>query len=551
MMPAKRTLSSPQRVPFEEMDSFSTLFEHYSRYDEHLAPFYAGDYRNLDTFHDLAQKTTGVRRNRSLIADILTEQNIRWGLDAATERNIDKLRQANSVAVVTGQQLGIFLSPLFISYKTLTTLLLAERLQKNLDRPVVPIFWLHGEDHDFAETAPLHLLDDSDNLVQLHYEPGSDPAAAPNGPVGRMTFTPAIERLLESIASCLPATPNKEELLAFLNTHFTEGAPLIDGFAALLKRLFKGSGLVLMSVDDRRLKQECSPLFQQEIEAPYELTEAIVKTTEELKTRYHAQVQVQPTNIFLMTDHARIAIEAEDSVFRTRKEAASITREELSLALKETPERFSPNVVLRPLVQDFLLPTIAYIGGPGEVAYFAQLKPAYEWANLPMPVIYPRASVTLIEPAVQKWIDEYPMPLQAYRDDPNKIFRSFVIDRMPIDIDGVMGPSREHIDQVITSLDHAAREIDETLVRSAASTRVRIHQELTRFEERLIRAQKRMQNTDLLRINKVCNHLFPRQKLQERVLSPLHFLNAYGLDFFTSLLPHVSHDTTDHQVIRL
>ena len=252
-----------------------------------------------------------------------------------------------------------------------------------------------------------------------------------------------------------------------------------------------------------------------------------------------------------MDDHFRHAIHALPDSFDIKGTPSPIEPASLLQKVDEHPEQFSPNVILRPIVQDSLFPSIAYIAGPGEIAYFAQLKSAYTWAGISMPLIYPRASVTLIEPTIAKILDRYDSPLNTYNEDPQKLFRSFAIDHLPIDLDLAVTEATEQIHRAIDTLSHTAATVDPGLYTSAEATKVRFEKALNRYREKVIKAQKRNQSEDKARLIRAAVHLYPKQKLQERTLSPLHFLNAYGLDFFNSLSEHVSLDTTQHQIIRL
>ena len=551
-MPDSRIDSLNGRISFEQIGAFSTLFNHYIRFQSPLSSFFSADFRSDDNFRQQAKKTLTIPRDRSTLVDVLQKQNARWGLDSAVKANLDALAKDDAVVVITGQQLGLFLSPLYILYKTMTTLLLARRMQETLQQPVIPMFWLHGEDHDFSETSSATLLDSQYAPHTINYSPSTTPLTSYLlGPVGRMRFTDQVRSLLYNVEAVLPSTPNKKDLIAFLREHFQEGHSLMDAFAKLLKRVFPDSGLVLFSSDDPRIKHMCIPLFRKELQHPEELTRALETTTQKLQRTYHAQVQTRPTNLFLIDDTSRSSITAIGNGFQSKGLNHIASSDELLALLESSPERFSPNVLLRPIMQDAVLPTIAYVAGPGEIAYFAQYKSAYAWAGIPMPIIYPRASMTLIEPSIARKLDAYSFPFTWYKDDPNKVFRKFVLDQIPLNLDALSASATEFIDTAMEHLDAGASSIDSTLHRSAASTRVRMHQEVSRLVEKIVKAQKRKQDVDKRRFTEIHASLFPGQKLQERALSPLHFLNQYGLDFFSTLMDEVSLDTTSHQVIHL
>ncbi len=536
--------ASINRISFSDL-SFSRLFQDYVAYNADIAPFFNGDFRSISSFQDATKRALNTPRDRDTLANVLLDQNTAWGLQERTKENIEKLRDPESVVVITGQQLGLFMSPMYIPYKTLTTLLLADKLEKELGRPVVPVFWLAGEDHDFEEVASFKLpgLPRPANFVY------TEKVGA--GPVGRMSLTSDIVNILEGVENSLPASANKKDLLAFLREVYKPGVTFRESFARMISRLFQDTGLVIASVDDRRLKQLCTPLFQKEVAHFPEVTSAMQATSTRLQEKYHAQVRINPTNLFMMTDTSRYPIDAVENAFHLRGNGQTFDADSLSKLIEETPESFSPNVILRPIVQDVLFPTISYIAGPGEIAYYAQCKPAYAWANIPMPVIFPRASISLIEPAIQKALDKFDLPLTAYKEDASKLFRRYAIEHMELDLDDLFATSTEHIEKAIQHLGDAVTSWESSLQKTAGSTRQTLLKDLERFKEQIIKAQKRKLAHASRRIETIHGHLFPEGKLQERSISPLYFLNQYGLDFFRTLMEDISIDTTSHQLINL
>lgn len=543
-MSSESSVSSP-RLPFSDL-SFSQLFQDYTTYNDTIAPFFAGDFRSTSDLKHAAAKTLAVPRDRETLVDVLLDQNQRWGLLERTRENIEQLRDPATVVVITGQQLGLFLSPLYIPYKTLTTLLLADQLRQDLGRPVVPVFWLAGEDHDFDEVAAFALPGDENNSNFLYA-----PERNGRGPVGRMQLTGDINRILLQIEDHLPQTPNKADLMAFLRDTYQPGVTFQQAFARMLNRIFKDSGLVIASIDDKRLKKLCVPLFQQEIEKYQEISDILQSSSDALDALYHTQVQVNPTNLFMIDDNARYPIDADAERFHLRGNGRIFDRAALTTLIEDQPELFSPNVVLRPIVQDLVFPTLAYIAGPGEIAYYAQYKAIYAWAGLPMPIIYPRASISLIEPAVRKALERYALPLTAFREDADKLFRKYAIEHLELDLDSLFAGPTEQIESAIDTLSQAVRSWEASLQKTAGSTRQTLRKDLDRFKEQIIKAQKRRLGHDRRRFRLVHNHLFPGGGLQERAISPLYFLNQYGLDFFTNLMNEVSLDTTSHQVLHL
>lgn len=544
------TTSSLRRVPFAQMPGFSALFATYCTDYERLGGFYSGDWRSPAARREAAVRAAEHPRDRALLADVLLDQNERWGLDAATRANIDALRSPDSVAVVTGQQVGLLTGPLYTPYKTLTALQLVRRLADETGRTVVPVFWLEGGDHDFEEVAHVNLLHHN-AVVPLAYEGHTLPEEGNLGPVGRLILTDDIARVVDQVDETLPPTDFKAALMEHLRAAYRPGTTLLDAFAQFMRALFPDAGLVFMDPDDVRLKRMVAPLFRREIEDYATASDRLSAVSAVLEQDFHAQVRTRPTNLFLCDGEGRHPIDAEDEHFRLRGKDRTFSRNELLILLDNDPKCFSPNVVLRPLMQDGLLPTAAYVGGPGEVAYFAQFKPIYDWAGVPMPVIYPRASVTAIEAKVQKVLERYPVDVADFAEDLDRLFQRIVLEEMEADVEAMFKEAGQHLHRAINDLKPKIEQVDRTLVRTAEATRAAFVKELEKLKGRVVRAEK--QNHDQVRaqLAKAQTNLYPGGSLQERSLSVLYFVNKYGLGFLAMLGEHLALDTAEHQIVAL
>jgi bacillithiol biosynthesis cysteine-adding enzyme BshC len=539
-----------RRVPFDRMPGFSALYTTYCADYDRLAAFYSGDWRSPEALRQAADRAASHPRNRDRLADVLLEQNERWGFDPATWQHIDALRASETVAVVTGQQVGLFTGPLYTPYKTLTTLQLVRRLAEETGRPVVPIFWLEGSDHDFEEVAHVNLLRQN-AVAPLRYSGHTLPENGNLGPVGRLKLNEQITHVIDQVAEILPPTDFRDAMLTHLRAAYQPGRTLLDAFARFMRALFPETGLVFMDPDDVHLKQMAAPLFRREIEDCATSSARLKAVSDVLARDFHAQVHTRPTNLFLCDGEGRHPIDAEEGHFRLRGQDRTFSRNQLLILLDNDPRCFSPNVALRPLMQDGLLPTAAYVAGPGEVAYFAQFKPLYEWAEVPMPVIYPRASLTLTETKVKKVLDTYAVDVADVGEDLDRLFQRVVLQAMDVDIEAVFKEAGGHLHQAINGLKPNIEQVDRTLVRTAEATRASLLKELEKLKGRVVRAEK--QNHDQVRagLEKAQVNLYPGGKLQERSLSVLYFVNKYGPDFLTGLIEQLSLDTSEHQVVEL
>ncbi len=538
-----------RRCAPSDLGAFPDLFVDYCTNFASVADFFAGDWRDESARVAVADRAAARPVDRDAMADVLAEQNEDWGAGAMAQRNVEALRDPATVAVVTGQQVGLFTGPLYTIYKTITALQLADEWAEQTGRTVVPVFWVEGEDHDFEEIATAHVLHRNED-VSLSYEPGVDDNP---GAVGRLPLTEAIDDVIGRLEEVLPPSDFKPSIMERVRAAYQSGTPIEDAFAHLLRSLFEGEGLVFMNPDDERLKALTRPLFRRELEDPETPAARIDATSRALRDRgYHAQVHARPTNLFWLGDDARTPIDlGEDGHFVLRGTDRTFTRAELLDRLDDEPERFSPNVILRPLMQDHLLPTAAYVAGPGEVSYFAQYGDVYDWAGLDMPIIHPRASVSLVEGKVQKVLDKYALGVCDFRDDLDALFQDVVVDTMEVDVDALFRDASTEIHKALNALKPEVEAVDQTLGAATEATRAALVDEMNDLKQKVVRAEKRQQDEMRAQLEKAHANLRPGGTLQERTINVLYYLNKYSLDLIDDLRHTLRTDTAEHQVVEL
>lgn len=548
-MPAELAapFAATRRLAFDELGGFSSLFRCYAAGDPRALRFFARDWREAEALEEAARDAAHLGRDREALADVLREQNQAWGNDGeAARRNIEALRGPESAAVVTGQQLGLFGGPLYTLYKAVTTVQLARRLTERTGRAVAPVFWMAGEDHDFEEVRAATLLRGGAPVrIAL-------PASEERTPVGRRRLGEEAEAAVAALAEALRPTAFTPGILEAVGAAYRPGVPMREAFALLMAHLFAETGLVLMSSDDARLKRLVAPVFRAEIEG-YEETHARLEAVgRELEAEgFHEQVAPMPVNLFLMEPEGRFTPDPEAGAFVLRGLGRRFSKGDLLALLEAEPERFSPNVVLRPIVQDLLLPTAAYVAGPGEAAYFAQLRPVYERFGVPMPVVYPRASVTLIEASVERTLARFGLAPADLAEDLEALHRRIALARAGHDVEAAFAEAARALDAVADDLRPVAEAADPTLGPSAEALRARLHNELRDLEARIARAEKRKHDEARAQLEAAQASLYPGGSPQERVLSPLYLANRYGPDIASRLAEGLSLDTSEHQVIEL
>ena len=547
-MPVSLPETAERCLPWTALEAMPDLAADYVTGAGTAPSYFPLDRTKLKDRHRAVEAAAARPRDRSTLADVLAEQNKRWGATEATLANIEALRDENTVAVVSGQQVGLFGGPLYTLYKTLTAIVWAKQLEADTGRTVVPVFWVEGEDHDFDEVAHTTVLQ-RNAPVSLAYAPDD----VPTGPVGPHTLGAAVEDPLQALDEALPPSDFKPSVFGAIAEAYSSETTLEDAFARLITTYFGDTGLVLINPDDHRLKALVRPLIQHDMTTGHQAAQAVEEAGSALESDgYHAQVHARPTNFFWMEPDGRYAIDAnEDGTYTLRHDGRTWTHDEISARIEAHPERFSPNVVTRPLVQDQLLPTAAYVAGPGEISYFAQYQGVYAWADMPMPMIVPRASMTLVEGKVRKVLTKYDLSIADLQQDVEQLFQQEVRRSMDVDIDAAFKETSTRIHKAINDLKPKATEVDDTLGRSVEATRAAFVNELNDLEHRVLRAEKRQHDELRAQLEKAYANLFPQRGLQERTVNAAYFLNKYSLDLIDTIQAQIDPFDSSHCIIDL
>jgi len=549
-------MAESQWVDFEKLPhsegSFSKLFDDYIGQFQKVRQYFEADFHSLQNFPIHAEQIARQAKHRPVVADVLVDQNRQMGASEKTLENARRLGDSNTFAIVTGQQVGILGGPLYTIYKTVTALKLAERLASSYpEYRFVPVFWLEGEDHDFAEVNKVNVLNADHAPVEIEYVPKAKQILKNPGAVGEMQLNSTLDHFFEQLQKTLPNSEFKASLLSMLKTAYTPSSTLNTSFSRFIGTLFHDAGLVFISSNDRRLKELLVPIFLKELQDYPKVSQLIIQRSAELEERYHAQIKTKAMNLFMFFKGGRYFIEPREHDFSLRGTRQYFQKEELLKIVTETPELISPNVALRPICQDTLLPTLAYVGGPSEIAYFAQLKPVYGYFDLTMPIIYPRASVTIYEQKFERILEKYQLELLEFFGDPEKVSRKVVELISEVKIDEMFNDAVKRTNELMAEMKYGLNYIDSTLMGPLEGTRAKIESHLLVLKEKVIEAQKRKHEIALRQVRKVIDSIVPRGNLQERVLSIVYFMNKYGLDFVQRLRNDVEIDRFKHQILNV
>jgi bacillithiol biosynthesis cysteine-adding enzyme BshC len=489
-----------------------------------------------------------------MLIDILKRQNVTFGGSELTASNIELLSNDNTFAVVTGQQVGLYTGNLYTILKTITAVKLAKELKEKFsDYNFVPVFWLESEDHDLEESNHVHIINRQNELVRIGFDnpAGSeeDPTKKNFRPVGIIKFDSTINAINEQLKNSLVDTDFKAALIENINTSYSVNSDYKNAFARYLNWIFMDYGPVFIDPGDAEVKKLLTPVFEKELNTSPRLCETIITTSAELEKSYDLQVKPKVINLFFIHNENRLLIEPrENNRFALRNSKRRFEHDELMEILFQNPEYFSPNVVLRPICQDYLLPTVAYVGGPSEISYFAQLKPAYEHYDITMPAIFPRASVTVLENKIKKFLTTFDLDFTDVFHH-KKLISKVVNKLSEIKIEEEFSKAQDEFNRVFYDLKTVTGKIDRTLTNTVDNLKQKLYSSLEVFKSKLTNAQAAKSDTTTNQIDKVTNNIYPDHNLQERMINVTYFLNKYNDAFIKKLIDEVDINNFSHHVI--
>ena len=486
--------------------------------------------------------------HRARLCEILEEQNRGYGAGARTLENIAHLRDSGSYAVVTGQQAGLFTGPAFTIYKALTAIKLATHYACRGVK-AVPIFWMATEDHDLAEVDHSSVLDGDSFLKTVQFEVGQE---GQHRPAGRVTFNSSIVDVCRQFVEVLPDSEFRQEIALALEKAYQPGKTFGRSFAETLSYLFSNYGLILLDPLDDQIKELLRPLLLNVLEREssyYSLLEA--RNRQLIEKGYHAQVETDSgaTPLFVEENGERRALTWEDGRFKVKGSIRSFSPEELYSSISANPGLFSFNVLLRPVGQDFLLPTLAYVAGPSELAYLAQVSDFYAQLGVRMPIVFPRASISIVEKRISKILDKYNLDFCELFQGPELVTRRIVEKQLDQSLAGEFSQIEKDFQLRLSQLGPTLRKVDSTLVEALSTAQRKIQYHVDHLRTKVINAEAKHQEILTRQIEKTLAILQPSKSLQEREINIFYFLSRYGMDLLAQLYEEIDLTDPDHRLI--
>lgn len=540
-------------INFKEIPGNTKLFLDYLNSFEKVQKYYKYNFRDKEQFvAKFKQLSESPKEFRNELSSIINNQYKSLNPSSRTLKNISLLKNKETIAVVTGQQLGILGGPLYTFYKIVTAIKLCSHLAERYDNyHFVPVFWLEGDDHDFDEVRSINVLNDNNEIIKISYNDEAIEEEQNRGSIGYLKLKESINVFLRDFETQLRNTEFKNPLMDNLKSFYCEEKTFKEPFKELLFWLFDQYGLVIFDPQDSKIKELLKPVFKKEISDFRNHTEKLVNISANLEELYHAQVKIRPINLFYNYDEGRYIIEPVENEYRLKGKRKKFSFEEINNLIETEPEKFSPNVLLRPICQDFLFPTGFYVGGPSEVAYFAQILPLYEFYNIDPAIIYPRSSITILEKALKSVLEKYGMSLTDMFTDPNKLKNAIINSVSDKNLEEIFKGTKNQIDLVFDNLKEKLFELDKTMGDVTSKYRLKVLGYIDELNGKATEAQKKRYEITLRQIDKASANLFPNMNLQERELSFFHYANKYGLDILKKLFEELAINKFEHQVIEL
>ncbi len=536
-------------LPFSQIPHTTHLFTDFLAYSPQVQPFYPHSPHFPEWLKEEASalRYDSTRRNR--VSAILERQNRSWDASPQTLANLDRLRRG-AAAVVTGQQVGLFGGPMFGIYKALTAVKLAEEATK-AGVNAVPIFWLATSDHDLAEVNHV-AFPGPDGSLQTVTTTSHD---APAAPVSAVRLGEEILPVVAQAATLL----GESDATRFLRESYRPGETMGTAYARFYARLFAEWGVILLDASDPDLHRVAEPIYRSAIENAAALNTALLARGEALEAAsYHQQVKVVPSTVLLFTmkDGARTPIHRltkgeTEFVIGHENGAEKISQDDLLARIAATPEQFSPNVLLRPVVQDYLLPTLAYAGGAAEAAYFSQAGAVYEVVLGRVTPIVPRFSATIIEPKTQRLLERHGITLRDVLNGPESLRQELAARSLPGDLQAAFDVANKSLESNLATIREKLEKLDRTLVEAAQTASSKMRYQLDRLYTQAARAELQKGEVVGRHAETLAQALFPGKGLQERAIGGAYFLARYGLDFLRQLHDTIQLDCHDHQILEL
>jgi len=539
--------SRPAGIDVRALEWMRPLVGEYAFNFHKLSHLYAGDPAKPESWREAISRAHGHRRDPAIAGIIATQQAARRAPARAREA-AGLLADPRAVVIATGQQAGVFGGPLFTLLKAVTAIQLATKVSRDYNVPAVAVFWVDAEDHDWEEIRSCTVLD-------AEFQPKTITLPNVDGagelPIAQLRLDDRIEASINDLLATLPATDFSAQIRDDIRAAYRPRAGMAEAFSIWIESILGPHGLVVFEAADPTAKPLAAPVFVRELESPGRTAALAASGGEELRARGH-QPQVAPQAGSVSLFHlngGRQPIRRDGDQFFVGD--TPVTLKSLLDEARTNPGRFSPNVLLRPLVQDTLFPTICYVSGPSELAYLGQLREVYQHFAIPMPLIYPRASATLVDGSASRFLNKHQVAFDALRSRDESALNQLLQSQLPPEIEESLENADGALRTALQRVIDAMPALDPTLVGAAKTTMGKMEHDLKSLHGKVIQAAKRRDETLRRQFVRAQAQIFPLGQPQERTLTLVYFINRYGPGLVDTLLRTLPMELGRHWVVTL
>ncbi|MBI3260031.1 MAG: bacillithiol biosynthesis cysteine-adding enzyme BshC [Ignavibacteriae bacterium] len=530
-------------IPFTELQ-FSHLFKEFISGSSSIYSYFPSNSLPTDKWLTIAEKFNG---RQQLINSISATMN-GLELSALQTKNLQSLSNNTTLAAVTGQQVGFLGGAMYTVLKAYSTVQYAKQISNKNSLTIVPIFWIEDNDADSDEAAKATLLSSKNELLTLV----CTEEITTNIPVSERIFGDDIKSVMDSIEEGIQQSEFSSDILLKLREIYKSGVSWTSAFTQLLQFIMADSGILFISASVARKKGLFGNIIRKEIEDFRASKEVIENTSNQLQeARFHVQAAASDVNIFYHDGNKRLKLRSDDGIHYSAGDL-QFSKEQIIALAESSPELFSPNVLLRPIIQDDIIPTIAYIAGPGEIAYLAQLHSAYKLFNVPMPIIKPRHSVTFMPPSVVRFLEKNNFTPTFFMRPWKQIEMELTTRTKDGDSDLIFTTALSKVSEVFACIANYAKGIDQSLIGAANAAEHQTEKQIEDLRKKINSAQKKRHTSLFDKSYETASILMPFDELQERGLSPIHWAIRFGIKQLTETVSLLTDNAPDtHFIIPL
>lgn len=541
---ARATRATYRELPGKHFTGATSLYLDFLHEPASVESFFPPPFDDRGALDRLVEQVSKREYAREDLKAALLEMADDYQASDRARSNIDLLAHKDALVVFSGQQVGMFTGPLYTIYKALSTERWAADLTQKLGRPVVPCFWFSTDDHDFAEVDHVR-VPRGDDLLTLHYKPRSPSSG---DPVGRIVIDSEMEVVIRELEDAMPHSEFSDDVFRTLRECYSEGTRFASAFGRLWFAMFPQSGLIPVSPCNTRFKQLARPYFEGALKDGAKLYRAYSDSSAALtRSGYHQQVYKNERQTLLFYQQfKRHSLYHDDDGGYVWEGGEPVTAEWLAKTIADRPDYFSPNVLLRPVVQNGVFPTIGVTLGPSETAYYAQIGGIHDHFGVPRPLILPRTSVSIIEGSVARRIAKLDIRIEALQKDRDAEIARVLRASFPTDLERQFDRAEQRVGEAFDEIHQGVVDFEVTLDKPLRAAAARAKREMRQVAQKAYAANKRKLEESEAQIRRVSMQLFPDGGFQERTFNVVYYWARYGPDFLTGLYDNLPAGSRSH-----